>query len=65
MQRLETKEVTFKDAKIEQQSAAPERRDSEKWSLGLENMTSAVASEEEHYLISLVLAPSTTLMDPP
>lgn len=48
VQRPETKGVVFKEAKVEQQSAAPESGGSEKWLLGLENRTSLMASEEEH-----------------
>jgi hypothetical protein len=40
--------ATFKEAKVEQQSAAPETEGFEKWLLGLENRTSAVMSEEGH-----------------
>lgn len=46
--------------------SCPNRGTSEKWKLGLENGTSAVTSEEENLLISLVPATSTfALMTPP
>lgn len=47
MDGLGAPEITFKEAKIEQQSTALERGSSEKWKLGLENGTSVVTFEEK------------------
>lgn len=48
MDRLGAQEITFKEAKIEQQSAALERL-TQKWKVGLENGSSVVTFEEKKF----------------